>query len=264
MLISSAIRDITQRKQMEQSIRDRESQLLAARRIQEHLQPAHPPEIVGLDIAGVSYPADYVAGDYFDYLTLPDGSLGIVIVDVSGHGFASALLAASTHALVRSLADHHTDVGEILSIANSVLQKETEEDRFITLMLGRLDPRGGSFDYASAGHQTGYIFDNSGELKVHLKSTALPLGIFADIDVPLGARISLQQADVVVLLTDGVSEAYSARGEMFGTQRALRVIRDNRGGTAREIIAALHQEIYKHSGSQRPHDDITTVVVKVD
>jgi sigma-B regulation protein RsbU (phosphoserine phosphatase) len=263
VLVSAAVRDITERKRAEQAIRENETQMLAAQRIQEHLLPNAPPAVPGLDIAGALYPAEFTAGDYFDYLIMRDGSLGVVIGDVTGHGFGPALLMASTHALLRSLANHHTQIGEILQIANSILAEQTEDDRFITLLFACLDLRSRSFVYANAGHQTGYVLDASGRVKARLESTTLPLAILPGAEFPTADPIPLEPGNIVLLLTDGIPETRSPQDAPFGTERVLQVVRDNRGRTAREITESLYRAVCEFSGGKKLVDDVTVVVIKI-
>ena len=107
--------DITEKKQAMETLREHEAQLLAAQRIQEHLLPQSAPSLPGFDIAGGCHPAEFAAGDYFDYLPMADGTLGLVVADVSGHGFAPALLMSAVQSHLRALVDVHADMGVILA-----------------------------------------------------------------------------------------------------------------------------------------------------
>ena len=107
LIVCAAIRDITERKRAELQRRETEIELSMAQRIQGHLLPQASPDVSGFDIAGVSFPAEYAGGDHFDFLPLSNGSLGIVVGDVSGHGFASSLLMASTHSFIRARCANH-------------------------------------------------------------------------------------------------------------------------------------------------------------
>lgn len=264
-LIASAIRDVSERRRIERSLRENEAQLLAAQRIQEYLLPRSAPALAGFDIAGASYPAEYAAGDHFDYLPMPGDALGIVISDVSGHGFAPALLMSLVHAYMHCLAETHERAEEILVRANGTLVKEIEENRFVTLFFGRLDPRSREFTYASAGHPTGYVLSEAGEVRHCLESTGPPLGVFADATFSGNGPVTLEAGDVVLLLTDGVLEAANPQQtEPFGVQRALDVVRANRQRTAAEIVAALYQAVRQFSQRDQQTDDITVVVVKRD
>ena len=256
--------DITERKRAEESVRETLSQLIAAQKIQQHLFPDHPPALPGFGIAGSLYPAQFAAGDHFDYLAMPDHCLGIVVADVAGHGVGPAILMASTHAHLHALAATCTDVGEILSRANLILVNETDPEHFITMLLVRLDPRSRTLVYASAGHPTAYILDGLGDVKITLPSTSLPLGVEPDTQFPVGGPITLQPGDIAVLYSDGLLEATSAEGEPFGRDRMLQVAARSREKTASEIIAALYAAVTEFSGSKNISDDITVVVIKVE
>jgi sigma-B regulation protein RsbU (phosphoserine phosphatase) len=257
------VEDISDRRRAEQALWDKEVQLLAAQKIQEGLLPHAAPELPGFDIAGALVAAEFAAGDYFDYLPMPDGSLGVVIADVAGHGFAPALITASTQVLLRSLAETHTDVGEILTRANFTLLRETEEQLFVTILYVRLDPQTGSLVYASAGHPAGYVLDEAGEVKARLESTGLPLAIIPDAKSAISGPIILEPGDTVLLVTDGISEARSPTGEFFGKDRTLEVFCANRHKNACEIVESLFNAIREFSQRSAPEDDTTAVVIKV-
>jgi len=263
VLVYASIRDVTEWKRAEAIMRENEIQLVAAQRIQRHILPGQTPVLSGFEVAGASYPAEFTGGDTFDYLAMRDGSAGFAIGDVSGHGLGPALLMASTHAHLRSLAQTFTDAGEILALANASLVRETGDDQFVTLLLGRLDPRTRAFVYASAGHPAGYILDASGSVKACLESTSVPLGIWPDVDFPPGDPVMLEPGDLVLLITDGILEARSPTGDYFGTGRALEVVRAHRGQAAGEIIEALYWAVLEFSESRKPADDVTAVVIKV-
>ncbi len=252
------VEDITDRREAEAALKETEASLLAAQEIQAHLRPEHPPILAGYDIAGASYPAAYTGGDYFDYLPLCGGRLGVVIGDVSGHGLGPALLMATLYAHLKSLVQNYQDLTDILAAANRFLADET--DRFITLFFGQLDPATRTFAYASAGHPTGYVLDASGAVKAKLESTALPLAISADAAFPLGGTIVLEPGDLVFLLTDGILEAEAPRGPMFGIERTLEVLRANRHEPAQRIIERLYNAVQEYSRPQKQVDDVTAVV----
>jgi serine phosphatase RsbU (regulator of sigma subunit) len=256
--------DITRRKQAEETLRHRESQLRSAQRIQEHLLPDEPPDIPGLDIAGALHPAEFAAGDLFDFIRLSAESIAIVIGDVSGHGIGPALLMASTHDRIHTLAELGFDIDEILARTNSALYDQTEEGRFVTLLLARIDPVKQSLIYTNAGHPAGVILDQAGTVKARLESTSFPLGILPDARFPKGDPIPLCPGDRLLLVTDGVKETTSPEGELFGTDRAIRIVRDGNGSSAREIVDAIYHEIRAFSGAEHHPDDVTIVVVRVE
>ena len=229
--------DMTERNRVEEEFR-------MARRIQQGLLPRTSPIFPPFEIAGISYPAEATGGDYFDFIPLPDGSLGVVIGDVSGHGFGPALLMATARAHLRALARVHTDVREILTLANRLLAQDIREDHFVTLLFARFDPRTHSLVYASAaGHQPGYVFKSSGAVKTHLPSTGSPLGLFADGEFPTSEVIPLEPGDIVLFLTDGVLEACSPEGICFGDDRVRDLVRINRRLGSSQIVENLYHAV---------------------
>jgi PAS domain S-box-containing protein len=255
--------DITERKRSEQLQREREGQLVAAQRIQEHILPRSAPDVPGFDIAGSLIPSEFAAGDYFDYLWMPDGSMGIVVGDVSGHGFSSALLMATTSAHLRSYIEEHSDVEEILTHINAILCREVEEGRFVTFFLGRLEITSRTLHYVNAGHPSGYVIDASGEIKATLDSSTFPLAILPESEFEVSGPVALEPNDVVLLTTDGILEAQSATHELFGKERMLEVVKANRHKKASEIIDNLQQAVSDFTECHEHVDDLTTVVVKV-
>ncbi|MBU4272411.1 MAG: fused response regulator/phosphatase [Planctomycetes bacterium] len=249
------------RRRAEEAVRDTSEEFRAAREIQRRLYPAKPPDLPGFEIAGALFSAKSTAGDYFDYIPMLDGCLGVVLGDVSSHGMGPALLMSETRACLRTLAEIHGDVGEILTRANRLLAADASDQHFITLAMARLDPRDRSMVYASAG-QRGYLLHPGLDVTV-LDSTSLPLGVRAETVVPAAASIALQPGDLLTFFTDGVVEAESPGRVRFGVARALQAIRSERDKPPREIIEALHQEILGFCRNQPLRDDVTVVIVKV-
>jgi serine phosphatase RsbU (regulator of sigma subunit) len=262
-----ALRYAVGRHQRQRRIEERltatEAELEIARRIQQDLFPAAAPRAAGLDIHGVCYPAAAAGGDYFDYLRLADGRLGLVIGDVTGHGVGPALLMAATRAYLRAFAQTHADAGTILALANRLLAEDLTDGRNVTLLLGQLDCRSRSFLFASAGHPPGYILGPDGAVRATLYSTGLPLGILADGDFTPEPATRLEPGEVLVLLTDGIVEAVSPEGEPFGDVRVLDAVRAHRGASARETVEALYRSVREFSGDQPQVDDITMIILKV-
>jgi serine phosphatase RsbU (regulator of sigma subunit) len=268
---AALLRQIEQREHQRQlaEIKERleserlRQELHVARLIQQKLFPAAPLPLAGFDISGASYPAEATGGDYFDYIPLRDGSLGIVIGDVSGHGFGPALLMAETRAYLRAFLLTHTDVAEIIGLLNRALANDAPDDRFATLLFARLDLHTRSLVYASAGHTTGYLLDPSGRVKTALVSTGMPLAILPESDVTAAPALTLEPGEVILLLTDGIVEAHSSTEELFGVQRVLDLVQAQVHRTAREIVDALYTAARSFSGSKAPFDDMTAIVIKV-
>ncbi len=263
LLVASAIRDLSERKRTEQTLRENEAQLRAAQRIQQHLLPRVSPQLPGCDLAGAMYPADLAAGDYFDYLPMSPPALGLVVGDVTGHGVGPALLMALTHAHLRSLSQMHADPRVILERANAILVERSAEDRFVTMLLAKLDPVARSLVYVGAGHPPGYVLSADGAVKACLESRSLPLGVTADATFETSEAVPLESGDLVVLLTDGLLEARSPQGELFGEQGVLDAIRQTRSRPAHEIVDALYRAVLRHRGQDRLDDDATVVIAKI-
>jgi sigma-B regulation protein RsbU (phosphoserine phosphatase) len=236
----------------------------SARQVQERFFPPALTRSPGFDIGGGSFPAEATGGDYFDYVPMVDDSVGVVIGDVSGHGFGPALLMAAIRSYLRALVLAHTDIGEILGLLNRALCLDVPEGRFATLFLGRLDVRQRTFTYASAGHPSGYVLDAAGRVKRRLGSTGVPLGIMPEETYATGDVIPLEEGDLVALFTDGFLEAPCADGSQIGAERALSLIRSHRSEKPREIVNALYSAVHSRGGSASQADDMTAIVVKVE
>src|SRR5262249_17791409 len=143
----------------------------------------------------------------FDYVPMRDGSLGIVIGDVSGHGYGPALLMAQTRAYLRAFLLTHTDIRDIIALVNRALADDTPDGRFTTLLFVRIDPATRTLQYVSAGHTTSYLLGASGEVKAELCSTGMPLGIVTDAEYDATPQLTLEPGDLLLLVTDGVEEA---------------------------------------------------------
>jgi serine phosphatase RsbU (regulator of sigma subunit)/DNA-binding NarL/FixJ family response regulator len=259
--VGSQVSQFAERRQAEKALHERERELSLARAIQQRRLPKAAPALAGFDIGGASHPAQETGGDYLDFIPLPDGSLGIAVGDASGHGIGAALLMAETRAYVRALTRADTNIGKVLSRVNRHVAEDIGDD-FVTLVFARLDPRTRSLVYSSAGHWPGYVLDSRGEVKKLLHSTGIPLGLDPMATFPDGAALTLEPGDLVLLLTDGIVEAFASDGPLFGMERALECVRVHRGATSSEIVAALFDEVRAFSHHLQS-DDMTAVVIQV-
>jgi PAS domain S-box-containing protein len=242
---------------------ERETKLILARSVQQRLYPAAPPEACGLEIAGNAFMAYETGGDYFDFISLRNGCLCVVVGDVSGHAFDAALIMAQTRAYLRSIVQIEPDPGKILSLVNRVLVAELADNHFVTLLLTCYHAPSQTLRYASAGHTTGYILDTDGAVKRELSSTGMPLGITQDATFESSAAISVEEGDLISLFTDGVTETEAPDGMPFGQDRALEVIRACRGERSATIVNRLYRAIREFADRRPQTDDITAVVCKV-
>ncbi len=247
--------DITRQRRMEQNIR-------AAQKIQEHLLPNAAPELPGFDIAGACFPAEQCSGDYFDFISVKDGELAIVIADAVGHGFGPAILAATVRSYLRAAAMQQSGPHEMLTQVNWLLSNDSAADQYVTMFCAQLNTEAKTLVYATAGHQ-GYLIDGNDRVK-HLESGCMPLGIEGDETFQLSRPLSLKPGDVFLLITDGILEARSKDGEVFNLNRVIEVIRHHRRESARRLVECLYNEVKQFARDGVPEDDITAVVVKVD
>ena len=255
----SVMRDVTALKRSQ----EREAEMRLARIVQQKLYPARAPELPGFDLAGAAFPADHTCGDYYDFVPFADGRLGIVVGDVSGHGFGPAMLMAETRAYLRSLSKATSELDEILRQLNLLLSQDMEDERFVTLIVTLLDPGRRSIVYSSAGHIHGYVLDGDGAPRHVLSATGTPLGIFGQAEFPASPEIPLAAGDLLLLLTDGAAEAQDPDGAFFETERVLRVVAGERHRSAAQIVESLRAAVQEFSRGSPQEDDVTVVVCKV-
>ncbi len=256
--------DVTLRREAEESLNATAVEFRIARTMHRKLFPTAPPCIDGFDLGGVSHAAEATGGDYYDYIPLAGDCVGVAVGDVSGHGFGPALLMAVTRTYLRAFAQTCDDIGDILNLTNHALTVDTSEDRYVTLLLARLDPRARSLEYVSAGHLTGYVMDAAGEVKAQMPSTGLPLGVSPESGFRAGPAIPLTPGELVLFLTDGVVEARTPFGAAFGARRAQEIVRVYRKLPAGEIADNLYHAVRAFTQEAPQVDDITAVVLKVE
>ncbi len=254
----SVLKDVTHLRKNQ----EREVQLRLAREVQQRFY-ATAISAPGLDIAAAAYPMKETGGDYFDFFTMPDSSVCVGIGDVSGHGFDSALVMTLTRAYVRSFAEVESDVGEILTKVNRMLVADLNDERFVTLLLVRLDPCKGSLAYASAGHVPGFLLNASGGVDVVMRSIGPPLGMFGDVKF-VSTVLPLKPLQLLLLLTDGITETTTSDDVQFGADRVLDYVRAHRQDSAHQIAEGICQAARSFARSEEQFDDLTSVVVKVN
>jgi sigma-B regulation protein RsbU (phosphoserine phosphatase) len=156
------------------------------------------------------------------------------------------------------------DVGRILTLTNRRLADEIPSDFFVTLLLARLDPRTASLVHANAGHCPGFVLDHRGQLQTVLPSCGMPLGIDRECEYPTSAPVSLHPGDLVLLYSDGIVEARSPRGQPFGVEHMLDVVRGHRQEPSDVVLDTLMQAVLRFSQPSAQLDDLTAVVIKAE
>ncbi len=245
--------------------REIEGELRNAREVQRVLLPQEDPVVAGFRVNGTNLPAKIISGDYYDYLELPDGKLGVVIADVSGKGVSAGLLMAMCRSLLRAVSLTNASPSAVLAAVNGFLFPDIREDMFISMIYGVLDPADGSFNFARAGHDPAMIFRKStGSVEL-----ARPKGLALGIDggkvferVTKDERVILESGDCILLFTDGVKEAVDASDEEFGLERLAEVFREVASMGAEAVVKKVQEEVEVFAGGGPQMDDVTIVAIE--
>ena len=252
--VVAAVIDLTERRR-----REKESTL--ARLVQQALLPRIPVDVAGLEIAARSEPADATGGDFYDLFPFPDGRVGIVVGDASGHGFAAALVTATARSYLRALLRTEADLGTVLRTLNDLLVDDGLDGRFVTILCAVVDPVRRRLDYAGAGH-AGYLIDAAGGLKARLDRVGLPLGWEQGTDYAL-TTVDIDENDLLVLLSDGIEESIGLAGGLFGTDRVLELLGSRVGVPVPDLVDGLFDAVDAFRGPADPHDDATAILARI-
>jgi serine phosphatase RsbU (regulator of sigma subunit) len=214
----------------------------------------------GLQLSGRSLPCRSVGGDYFDYVPMADGRIFVVVADVSGKGLAASLLMSSLQARVHALCELQTDVAKLVSRLNHSTKANTPDNKFITGFFAAIDPVTGEMEYANAGHNPPVIARQNG--KVELLTAGGPvLGILPNINY-VGGRTKLETGDLLVMYSDGVSEAPNAKDEEFGEEAVAQIAASCLDRSADEVLMEIARQLRAFLGECSPTDDVTMVVAR--
>jgi PAS domain S-box-containing protein len=234
-----------------------EQELRVARLIQHTLLPKSLPQLEGHQMAVYYQPAREVGGDFYDFLRLPDGRLGLIVGDVSGKGVPAAIVMAITRTMLRA-AYHLGSPGEILKQVNDNLFPDIPPNMFVTCLAALLDSRTGRLQYANAGHDLPYVRHSAGVSE--LRATGMPLGLMPDMSYE-EKEITLQPGESILLYSDGLVEAHSPQREMFGFPRMQRYVGAHPEGAA--LIDSLLAELEHFTGEEwEQEDDITLLTLQ--
>jgi len=248
-------------QEQEAQVRDRErleQEMRVATLIQQQFLPKELPQMAGWQVSAFYRPARAVGGDFYDFIELSDGRIAIVAGDVTDKGVPAALVMASTRSIIRAEAERLVSPSKVMERANDLLYPDIPAHMFVTCLYAVLDPRTGVIEFANAGHNLPYV--RIGDEVVELRATGMPLGLMAgskydETEATLGA------GQTMLLHSDGLAEAHSAHGEMFGFPRMHELMAKADGG--QEVIDALLLELDRFTADvQEQEDDITLVTVQ--
>jgi serine phosphatase RsbU (regulator of sigma subunit) len=229
--------------------------------IQQRLLPEKAPVAPGLDIAGRTKACRTVGGDYYDYLAFPDGRIAILVGDVAGKGMPASLLMSSLQARVQVLFEDGDDLARKIGRLNKAVTANCPDNRFITFFMGVIDPKTGEFVYTNAGHNPPVVVRADGEFETLKGAGGVILGI-----LPMAtyqeARTNLNPGDVLVLFSDGVTEAADPTDDEYGEERLGALVASMKDRPAEEIVEAIHNTVMAFTQGAPAADDITVVVVR--
>jgi PAS domain S-box-containing protein len=239
-----------------------EQELALAWQIQASFLPHDLPDVPGWQLAATLEPARQTSGDFYDLIPLPNGRLGILVADVADKGVGAALYMALSRTLIRTYAvEYDTQPKLAFSAANRRILMDTHASMFVTVFYGVLDPVTGILTYCNAGHNPPYLLSaQNGDPVEVLGKTGMPLGIFKDM-IWEQRTVQLAPGDMLVLYTDGVTDAEDQEGTFFGPERLLEVARANLRRSARDVQEAVIAEIHEFVGHAPQFDDITLMVL---
>ena len=239
-----------------------ERELDLAREIQEGLLPKTRPNIKGYDIAGWNRPAEQTGGDCFDFITVDDDTMHLLLADASGHGIAPALVVSQIRTMLRALVGVDLTLERTLERINNILCDDLPMDRFITAVIGTLDAQRHTLEYCSAGHGP-LLFIRPSQNKVEVRpATTCPMGIVSGMDFQLDVPFIFEPGDTLLIVTDGFFEWFNAKGEQFGVERLKEVALSAVKLPAEQIIEKILYEVEKFADGTMQEDDLTAIVVK--
>jgi serine phosphatase RsbU (regulator of sigma subunit) len=258
-------RYVRQREQLDKTVRQQRDQLLQdvelAAQVQSLFLPNHRPSIPGLEVAGMMQPARGVSGDYYDYRSIDAHTIQVVIADVSGKGVPAALLMAATAAAVQLEAREKRDMLEVVNRLNSGLHSLSDSNRYVTLVLVEIDARSQSLRYVNCGHNPALLFQATTHDVVPMNSSCFPIGMFDSEACSINSA-NLRTGDILVLYTDGVTEAENSLGEEFGMERLSVLIRRGHTLSADGLMNHILESVTDFSRDVGFEDDATILVVK--
>jgi len=242
-----------------------ERDLQDAYEIQRILLPASEPDIAGYQVSGVNLPAQHVSGDYYDYVHIDDGHVGVVIADVSGKGVAASLVMATCRSVLQSAASGQCSPAATLRGVNARLFPDIKEDMFISMAYAVLDRHSATITLCRAGHDAPLLYS----ARDRTVSKINPPGMAVGIDsggvfnrVTSDFSLTLERDDCLILYTDGVTEALDSQGEEFGMANVIKSVLASASEGASQMIAKLTDDLRTFVGSHPQHDDITLIVIR--
>ena len=238
-----------------------QDQLLESIKTQQHLFPAELPEIPNIELAAHNLPALGVSGDFYDFIEIDDNRVGIVIGDVCGKGIPAGFLVVSTRSSLRTAVQQGCSVAETLAYVNKIIHQDSLREKYVTLVYGVFDKTKMSFNYGNAGHSTPFLYRSRLRKPKELKTGGSAIGIWRDSTYEQ-EELSLQPQNLLLMYTDGLTEATGKRNRLFGEQRIHRVVKRNAHKGVKTVINNLIFKVKDFCGGTL-QDDVTLIALKV-
>jgi serine phosphatase RsbU (regulator of sigma subunit) len=261
-LASTAAIKIQNLRLMEESLAKQhiEREMALAWEIQRRLLPERAPELPHTELSGRTLPSRTVSGDWYDFFVRSDGTVDVVVADVCGKGMGASILAASVQAAFQVWAGENTPPDKMCAGLNDLVHRRTSSEKFVTFFGALYDPETGALLFTNAGHNPGILVRASGETEL-LKAHGMPLGLFPGRVYSSGS-LTLRSGDLLVLYTDGLTEAANAKDEEFGLERLVAVGLASRGEPVLEVERAIEAAISEFVGPTPYADDRTLVLLR--
>jgi phosphoserine phosphatase RsbU/P len=255
-LTQSLVKEAAQRERV-----NREMEI--AREVQQRLFPQRVPEIAGLSLAGFCRPALGVGGDYYDFIELEDGRLGLAIGDVSGKGISAALLMASLRASLRGMTlEGPTDLARMMQKVNRLVYEASANNRYATFFFATYNPDTRELRYVNAGHNAPMLLRSGAAEVLRLEAGGLVVGLLPHANYE-EASVILGSGDLLITYTDGISEAMTVNDEEWGEERMLAAGHGQRG-SADEILQTIFRAADEFTAGAPQHDDMTLLIMKLE
>src|SRR5215208_3266001 len=239
-----------------------ESELELSQIVQRALLPQRVPNIRGVELAAFSRPSEIIGGDYFDFFQFRDGTHGLVIADVSGHGVSAGMLMSSLQTAIRTMAPDTDSPAEILERINRFYIHNIHFTTFVTVFLARFDPTTLSLTYVNAGHNPPAVRRRSNASITWLRPTAPAIGLAEDFHARMES-IGFSQGDSLLLYTDGVTEVLNISNQQFGQDRLAELVHQHADRPAPDLLQAVRQAVSAFGGNRPLVDDVTMVALKI-
>lgn len=240
-----------------------QAELRLAGEVQMGLLPDEVPQLDGVDCAATVWPCDDSGGDYYDFMRIDDHRVAFCVGDATGHGIGAAFITTTARACLRAcMGEEDLDLGALFGRVSGLLEDDLADGKFITMFLGVYDTRDRTISYVSAGHDPGLLYRASSNTFEELEATGAPLGIFPGLEFDAEKTAPLEPGDLLIVKTDGITEAENPAQEQFGDERLRAAIQARREDAPEKIVPDLHDEVVRYRDGAPQTDDVTVLCVK--